>query len=248
MSWPRQGSQNSLDNPEFEFKSWISWVWGRACQGKLGGCRGCPPPKCFITQPADILAGYSKGGMMRSGLSSSDVSVITTDEASQIVNACSQMQLQHQRCFTHSMNRCVMYGPGLTGTANADLRRIQELMGKCQRILTFVNSTTKAQKLFVQAGKQQSETFTTLKQEVTTRWNSSYAMLERILKNQKILGSAFPDNSFEQTRQSLVPTVSEFSSTRWLCSLLAPFAYCTNLLEGETYITARLGTAVVRQL
>ena len=47
MSWPRQGSQNSLEKPKFEFKSWISWDWGRACQGKLGGCRGCPPPKCF---------------------------------------------------------------------------------------------------------------------------------------------------------------------------------------------------------
>ena len=46
VSWPRQGSQNSLENPKFEFKSWISWVWGRACQGKLGGC---PPPKCFNT-------------------------------------------------------------------------------------------------------------------------------------------------------------------------------------------------------
>ena len=44
MSWPRQGSQKTLENPKFEFKSWISWVWGRACQGKLGGC---PPPECF---------------------------------------------------------------------------------------------------------------------------------------------------------------------------------------------------------
>ena len=28
MSWPRQGSQNPLDNREFEWKTWISWVWG----------------------------------------------------------------------------------------------------------------------------------------------------------------------------------------------------------------------------
>ena len=46
MSWPRQGSQNSLEKPKFERKSWISWDWGRACQGKLGGC---PPPKRFNT-------------------------------------------------------------------------------------------------------------------------------------------------------------------------------------------------------
>ena len=46
MSWPRQGSQNSLEKPKFERKSWISWDWGRACQGKLGGC---PPPNLFTT-------------------------------------------------------------------------------------------------------------------------------------------------------------------------------------------------------
>ena len=46
MSWPRQGSHNSLENPKFERKSWISWVWGRACQEKFGGC---PPPECSTT-------------------------------------------------------------------------------------------------------------------------------------------------------------------------------------------------------
>ena len=54
MSWPRQGSQNSLEKPklmedqqENKRKSWISWDWGRACQGKLGGC---PPPNLFTTR------------------------------------------------------------------------------------------------------------------------------------------------------------------------------------------------------
>ena len=28
MSWPRQGSQNPLDNRECKWKTWISWVWG----------------------------------------------------------------------------------------------------------------------------------------------------------------------------------------------------------------------------
>ena len=44
MSLPRQGSQKTLEIPKFEFASWISWVSGCACQGRLGGC---PPPKCF---------------------------------------------------------------------------------------------------------------------------------------------------------------------------------------------------------
>ena len=28
MSWPRQGSQNPLDNRECKWKTRISWVWG----------------------------------------------------------------------------------------------------------------------------------------------------------------------------------------------------------------------------
>ena len=57
-----------------------------------------------ITHSADNLAQYLEGAMMRTGLSRSDVSVITTDGASNIVIACSEMQLQHQRCFAHSLN------------------------------------------------------------------------------------------------------------------------------------------------
>ena len=57
VSWPRQGSQNFLEKPKFEFKSWISWDWGRACQGKLGGC---PPPKCFAIVLHWWLSGPSK--------------------------------------------------------------------------------------------------------------------------------------------------------------------------------------------
>ena len=201
-----------------------------------------------ITHSADILAEYLEGAMMRSGLSRSDVSVITTDGASNIVNACSHMQLQHQRCFAHSLKRCVMYGLGLADAETADLRLIGELMGRCKRLVTFVNSTTKTHKLLVEAGKQQSETFTALRQEVATRWISSYAMLESILKNQKILQCVFLDDSFEEKRQSLLPTVSEFRSIPLLCSLLAPCADATNLVEVETYITASLGHAVVRQL
>ena len=80
------------------------------------------------------------------------------------------------------------------------------------------------------------------------KWNSSYAILESILKNQKILQRVFVDDSFEENGQSLLAAVSEFRSIRLLCSLLAPFADTTNLFEGETYITASLGHALVRQL
>ena len=112
-------------------------------------------------------------------------------------------------------------------------------------MLTFVSSGRKTHRGLLQPGKQQAETFTTLREEVATRWNSTYAMLVTILKNQKILQCVFLDDSFEESTQSFLPTLSEFCSTRLLCSLLAPFADTTNLFEGEAYITASLGHAVV---
>ena len=112
----------------------------------------------------------------------------------------------------------------------------------------FVSSSTRTHKLLMEAGKQQSETYTALKQEVATQWNSSYAMLENILKNQKILLCVFLNDSFEENNQCLLPTASEFRSNCLLCSLLAPFADATKLLEGETYITGSFGQAVLRQL
>ena len=47
MSWPRQGSQNSLEIPKFEKKSWISWVWGFEVVHAKGSLEVALPPKCF---------------------------------------------------------------------------------------------------------------------------------------------------------------------------------------------------------
>ena len=185
--------------------------------------------------------------MMRTRLSRSDVSVTTTDRASSIVNACSQMQLEHQRCFAHSLNRCVMYRLRLPGAENAH-PAYWSLGGKVQaigHICDFEHEDTQA---FGGGWQATIQTFTTLKRGVATRWNSSYAVLESILKNQKILQLVFLDESFEENMQSLLPKVSQFHSIRLPCSPLAPFADATNLLEGETYITASLGLAVARQL
>ena len=50
MSWPRQGSQNTLDNPEFERKSWISWVWGFEVVHAKGSFEVALPPNASVCQ------------------------------------------------------------------------------------------------------------------------------------------------------------------------------------------------------
>ena len=52
VSWPRQGSQNSLDNPEFQRKSWISWVWGFEVVHAKGSFEVALPPNASISTSA----------------------------------------------------------------------------------------------------------------------------------------------------------------------------------------------------
>ena len=57
MSWPRQGSQNPLDNRECKWKTSPSWVWGfEVCMPK-GSFEVAPlPPNILQKDSADAKA------------------------------------------------------------------------------------------------------------------------------------------------------------------------------------------------
>ena len=48
MSWPRQGSQNPLDNRECKWKTCCSWVWGyEVVHAVKGSFEDALPPNIF---------------------------------------------------------------------------------------------------------------------------------------------------------------------------------------------------------
>ena len=56
MSWPRQGSQNPLDNRECKWKTSPSWVWGfEVCMPK-GSFEVAPSPQISFTTFVKALA------------------------------------------------------------------------------------------------------------------------------------------------------------------------------------------------
>ena len=57
MSWPRQGSQNPLDNRECKWKTWISWVWGfEVVHAVKGSFEVAPSPQMLQKDSADAKA------------------------------------------------------------------------------------------------------------------------------------------------------------------------------------------------
>ena len=73
-------------------------------------------------------------------------------------------------------------------------------------------------------------------------------MMNIIFRNRKTFQSVFWNDSFDDTRQSLLPTQSELRSLRLLRALLALFLDATNVIEGQTYVTASMAHGIVLQL
>ena len=57
MSWPRQGSQNPLDNRECKWKTCCSWVWGyEVVHAVKGSFEDALPPNILQKDSADAKA------------------------------------------------------------------------------------------------------------------------------------------------------------------------------------------------
>lgn len=71
-----------------------------------------------------------------------------------------------------------------------------------------------------------------LKNDVVTRWNSTYDMLERITKIKEPLLSAIAVTNFTQTLTS-----QDFKIFDWCCKILKPFKDVTEELSAEKGVT-----------
>lgn len=95
---------------------------------------------------------------------------ITTDNAANIVNAVKLSGLCHVRCLAHVLNLCVQKGLK-NETAVVMLKKVRKIVG------FFHRSTTAAARLSSTAGLDLKPRV--LVQDVDTRWNSTFDILDR---------------------------------------------------------------------
>lgn len=100
-----------------------------------------------------------------------EVVAIVIDNASSMLKACEIMQKRNLPCLAHTLN--------LVMQDSLALEEVKEVVTKCKRIVTFFKSSSIAYAKFRDA--QDVCNPVNLKQEVTTRWNSAFFMIERIL-------------------------------------------------------------------
>ena len=105
------------------------------------------------------------------------VTAVVTDNASNITAAITRLENVEgrQACFAHTLNLCVRHA--LTGDPETKV-----LVKKIKDIVSFFHSSNNAVDELKNIHKIQKTSFYKLKQDVETRWNSTYMMMESFQK------------------------------------------------------------------
>jgi hypothetical protein len=101
---------------------------------------------------------------------------VVSDNAANVVVAVRLTDWKHVPCFAHTLNPIVQYG----------LQSIKGLHTKVKSRVEFFRSGPRASSTVKAMQEQLGGPALSLKQDVVTRWNSTYDMLQRIFDVKKV--------------------------------------------------------------
>ncbi|XP_051961053.1 zinc finger BED domain-containing protein 4-like [Xyrauchen texanus] len=148
-----------------------------------------------------------------------------TDNASNIVSALKDhLHWDHVPCFAHLLNLIV----------RAALKEVQAILQKVKTTVEFFHRSTVASDKLKATQKQMGQEQLRLKQDVATRWNSTFYMLKRFIEIKEPIIS-----TLALTNASL-PTLSpdEWEICREIVDIIHPFEEVTTEVSAEKFVTA----------
>ena len=98
------------------------------------------------------------------------VTTIVTDNAANVKNAVERLKTRHQACFAHTLNLVV----------NDSIRRTPDVF-EAKNKVTYFHHSSLVNNALREAHKTSQTDYKKLKQDVETRWNSTYEMLKSYL-------------------------------------------------------------------
>ncbi|CAH1959714.1 unnamed protein product [Acanthoscelides obtectus] len=153
-----------------------------------------------------------------------NITSIVTDNAASMIKACELLKKKHFPCYAHTLNLVVQ----------DNMKLIQPILKKCKDIVTFIKQSTTTMEIFKK--EQNSEKPLKLIQECPIRWNSSYYMIEHILKTNEAIG-----RTLLKVRKAPQPrSVDDICVLTELVEVLEIFKEATKKISGSKYVTISL--------
>ncbi|XP_037875893.1 E3 SUMO-protein ligase ZBED1 [Bombyx mori] len=151
------------------------------------------------------------------------IGAVVSDNAANIVGAVQLGGWRTIRCFAHSLNLVMQ----------ASIIKIEETIIKVKHVVEYFHRSSPGAKKLKEIQQQMELEPLKLKQDVITRWNSTYDMLHRIvkIKNAVIATLALMRNDLSLSQDDW--TIIEKS-----IPLLNIFYEVTKEISGEEYVTA----------
>ncbi|XP_071054789.1 zinc finger BED domain-containing protein 4-like [Onthophagus taurus] len=150
----------------------------------------------------------------------SQVHVIVRDNGANIVKACNDAKLVGVPCFIHTLQLVIIH-------AIKTQRSIVDLIAVCRKIVGHFNHSPAACSKLKDIQTELNVDHKKLVQDVTTRWNSSFYMLQRILEQKRVLNIYAADNDI------VTLNTNQWSLIQPLLDLLEPFEEITKVMSSN---------------
>lgn len=159
----------------------------------------------------------------------SKVIMVVADNAKNIQNAIQELHLKKFGCMAHTIN--------LTAQNGLQVEPIKTLLNKIKTCVSYFKRSTLATEKLLRYQMQVGEAHPKkLIQDVATRWNSVFFMVERFV----VLEEAIRSTVGLIDKDLPVFTSEEWKMCKDLCTILKPLHEVTKELSGENYITGSL--------
>ena len=158
-------------------------------------------------------------------LSSANLSGVTTDNGSNTLKAVSTLHWCHMPCFSHTLQLAVQVAMKLPAVSRA--------IAHCKRLINHFHHSVQSTQILRSKQKSLKHPQHSLIQEVSTRWNSSYYMMERIIKQHQPICATL----LEIKRGDLMPSEVEFAAMESFIKILKPLVEITETMGGQKWVT-----------
>ena len=189
------------------------------------------------TSTARDVIHYAEQHMEDFGITYPQLTCIVTDTESTMIaagrlfkekSALSGGNTSWHGCIDHKLEL-------VTKLAFKDSPESNGTMTACHAIVTFFNSSSQATAKLKEKTKARLGVALTVKQDVCTRWWSTFSMCERLLRMKNVLTVMYLDGDIR-----LCLTEEQWVIVKDLTVLLKPFMVAQKLLEGQSYVTISL--------